>query len=334
MGVNLRDIAPRKEINYSHLKGEVVAVDAFNAIYQFLSSIRQYDGTPLMDSKGNITSHLSGLFYRNIALLSEGIKLIYVFDGEAPDLKKGLREKRKEIKAVARGKFEEAKKKEDYAEMKKYSQQLSMITKDMIETSKELLEAMGIMVVQAPGEGEAQASEMAKHKKVFAVASQDYDCLLFGAPILIQNLTLAKKRKTVTGIVEVKPEVIELQSVLNSLDINRDQLICLGILVGTDYNPKGVKGIGPKKALDFVRKFKSPVTIFEQFPESDFDWKEVFELFKKPNISQIEEFNFPKMNPDKIKEILVRCEFSEDRIQKGIERILEIKEKAKQKTLF
>src|SRR3989344_3763877 len=242
MGLNIRDIVPRKELDTNELRGKIVAVDAFNALYQFLSSIRQYDGTPLMDSKGNITSHLSGLFYRNIALLSEGVKLVYVFDGKAPDLKNSLKEKRKEIKDLAKVRYKEAKEKEDFDDMRKYSKQLSIINSTMIEESKELLEAMGIAVIQAPGEGEAQASELSKEKGIYAVASQDYDCLLFGAPLLIQNLTLARKRKTASGIIEINPEIIELEKVLNHLHIDHDQLICIGILTGTDYNPGGIKG--------------------------------------------------------------------------------------------
>ena len=156
MGLNIKEIVPRKELQFAELRGKVVAVDAFNALYQFLSSIRQFDGALLQDKHGRITSHLSGLFYRNISLLSEGIRLVYVFDGKAPELKFKTREKRTETKKNAREKFEKAKEKEDYEMMKKYSQQMAQIDEQMIEESKELLRAMGVAVVQAPSEGEAQ----------------------------------------------------------------------------------------------------------------------------------------------------------------------------------
>ncbi|PIZ82544.1 flap structure-specific endonuclease, partial [Candidatus Pacearchaeota archaeon CG_4_10_14_0_2_um_filter_05_32_18] len=234
---------------------------------------------------------------------------------------------------LAREKYNGAKDKEDYFAMRKYGQQLGLISKGMIEESKELLEAMGIAVVQSPGEGEAQASELAKDKDIYAVASQDYDCLLFGAPVLIQNLTLARKRKTASGIVEIKPEVIELEKVLNILHINHDQLICIGILTGTDYNPGGIKGIGQKKALEIVQKYKTPVEIFKYY-EGDFNWREVFELFKKPDVKRNLDIEFPKINPDKIRKILTERDFSEERVDKQIDRLLNIKEKNKQKTLF
>ncbi|MDD5012318.1 MAG: flap endonuclease-1 [Candidatus Nanoarchaeia archaeon] len=343
MGLNIREIIPRREIELSDLKGKTICVDAFNTLYQFLSSIRQVDGTPLMDSKKRVTSHLSGIFYRNIALLEHGIKLVYVFDGKPPELKYKTFEKRGGAREIARGRYEEAKGEEDFEKMKRYGSQLIRLNDDMIKESKQLLEAMGIAVIQAPGEGEAQAAYLARTREgIYASASQDYDSLLFGAPKLIRNLTLAKRRKTISGWMEVKPEIIELEKVLNSLEINLDQLICLGILVGTDYNPKGIPGIGQKKALQIVKKYKQPVLIFESLkeqmenlPEEDkFDWKVVFELFHKPNVAH-SIFIFGKVNENKIREILVKeHDFSDDRVQKQLERLREILEKNKQKTLF
>ena len=335
MGLNIREIVPKKELDFRDLKDEIIVVDAFNALYQFLSSIRQYDGTPLKDKAGKVTSHLSGLLYRNISLLSEGIKIVYVFDGEAPDLKKKTGEKRSEIKRVAKEKFISAKEDDDVEGMKKYSSQMVKLDDEIIEESKELLKALGIGVIQAPSEGEAQASIISKEGRAYAVASQDYDCLLFGAPKLIQNLTLARTRKTVSGVVEIKPEVIELENVLKELGITHEQLIYLGILVGTDYNVGGIKGIGQKKALKLVKEFKTPEQIFGSFAEElGFDWKEIFEMFYRPNVKKNAEILFPKINEDKIREILLKHDFSEERVEKQIEKLKMIKGKSAQKTLF
>jgi flap endonuclease-1 len=342
MGLNIREIIPRREIEISDLKGKTICVDAFNTLYQFLSTIRQVDGTPLMDDKKRITSHLSGIFYRNLALLESGIKLVYVFDGKPPEQKYGTHKLRQEGRELAQERYETAKAEEDLAGMKRYGSQLIRLNSEMINESKELLEAMGIAVVQAPGEGEAEAAHLAKMREgIYASASQDYDSLLFAAPKLIRNLTLAKKRKTVSGWMEVKPEIIELEKVLNYLEINLEQLICLGILVGTDYNPKGIPGIGQKKALLVVKKFKQPVLIFdsvkeqiENLPEEDkFDWKEIFELFHRPNVSS-PLFKFEKVDEKKIRKILVEeHDFSDERVQKQLERLREINEKNKQKNL-
>ncbi len=342
MGLNIREIIPRKEIEISDLKGKTLCVDAFNTLYQFLSTIRQVDGTPLMDNNKRITSHLSGIFYRNIALLEEGIKLVYVFDGEAPKLKVKTHKKRQEVREIAKGKYEEAKQKEDLSSMKRYSSQFIRLNDEIIKESKELLKAMGIEVVQAPSEGESEAAYLCQIKKeVYASVSQDYDSLLFGAPNLIRNLTLAKKRKTFSGWKETKPELIDLEKVLNSLEINLDQLICLGILVGTDYNPKGIPRIGQKKALQIVQKFKQPDLIFKEVEEqiknlpeeNQFDWKEIFELFHKPKVIDAE-FKFNKINEEEIKRILINeHNFSETRVEKQLERLKKIKEKSKQKGL-
>lgn len=342
MGLNIKDIIPRKEIEISELKGKLVCVDAYNMLYQFLSTIRQPDGTPLMDNKKRVTSHLSGIFYRNVNLLSEGIKLVYVFDGQAPDLKAKTHRNREKTRDIAESRYDEARQSEDIDSMKRYSSQMIRLDDEMIKESKELLEAMGIDVVQAPGEGEAEAAYLNRfNEDVYATVSQDYDSLLFGAPILIRNLALARKRKTFSGWVETKPELIELQKVLNFLEINLDQLICLGILVGTDYNPKGIPGIGQKRALEIVKRYRQPVLIFKgveeqilSLPEDDrFDWKEVFELFHKPDTINVD-IKLRKVDEEKIKKILVEeHDFSEERVEKQLDKLRELKEQKKQKGL-
>lgn len=338
MGLQIKDIVPKKEIKIEDLKDKVICVDAFNTLYQFLSTIRQADGTPLQDKDGNITSHLSGLFYRNMSMLLSGLKIVYVFDGIPPALKGSTTALRREARMKAKEKYEEARSSEDVDLMKRYSSQLTRLDDDMITESKELLEAMGIAVVQAPGEGEAQAAHMAKIKEVYAAASQDYDSLLFGAPRLIQNLTLARKRKTVSGWVEVKPMLIELKDLLKELEINQDQLVSIGILTGTDYNPGGIKGIGPKKALQLVKELKKPEKIFQSVKEriqdldEPFDWEEIFKLFKNADVKDVD-IKFPKFNEKKIKEILEPHGFSSDRLENQFKKMREYLKSKKQKGL-
>lgn len=338
MGLQIGDLVARKEVAFKDLKGKTIAIDAFNVIYQFLTSVRQPDGTPLMDSNGRVTSHLSGLFYRNIALLSEGLALIYVFDGEYHVLKGKTHELRQAAKDKAMEKYEEAQDEEDIEGMGKYAKGQSRIDDSMIAESKELLEAMGIAVVQAPGEGEMQAAELVKSGQAYAVGSQDYDAIVVGGTRLIQNLTLSRKRKTASGFIYIAPEMIEFESVINQLGITWDQLICLAILVGTDFNPGGVKGIGPKKALALVKQKVYPVTIFQDIVERHgdlgFNWMEIFEIFKKPNVSK-HKVVFPKLNEEKIKQILVeKHEFSAERIENQLVKLREIRAKSMQKSLF
>lgn len=335
MGLQIGDIVPRRAVEFKELKGKTLAVDAFNAIYQFLSSIRQPDGTSLMDSSGRVTSHLSGLFYRNVALLAEGIKLIYVFDGAYNPLKAKTQEMRQEAKAAMREKYEEAKDDEDVDGMGKYGASLSRLDSVMIAESKELLEALGIAVVQAPGEGEMQAAALVQDGQAYAVASQDYDALVIGSR-LIQNVTLSRTRKTRSGTIYISPEIIEYEKVLNELRIDSDQLICLAILVGTDFNPGGVRGIGPKKALSLVQQKKYPVSIFKEMEgRMDFNWQDIFEIFKKPNVARRLEVEFPRIDEAKVKEILVeRHDFSPERVEKQLEKLRELKKQGAQRTLF
>ncbi len=336
MGLQIGDIVSRTSLEFKDLQGKIIAVDAFNALYQFLSSIRQPDGTPLMDSKQRVTSHLSGLFYRNIALMAEGLKLAYVFDGAYHELKGKTHELRDAAKEAMREKYSVARDEEDIEGMGRYSRGFMKLNGEMIHESKELLIAMGICVVQAPGEGEMQAADLVRNGEAYAVASQDYDALVVGGTRLIQNLTLARKRKLNNGdFVFIAPELIEYDRVLNTLDVTGDQLICLAILVGTDFNPGGVKGIGPKKALALVKQFKHPVSIFKEVEgRMDFDWQTIFEIFKKPNVHR-EKLVFPKLNEIEIFRILVdEHEFSRERVEKQLEKLHVIKKEAGQKKLF
>src|SRR3989339_1191529 len=160
MGVDLGDLAVKTEVTLESLSGKVVAIDAFNMLYQFLASIRQEDGTPLMDFSGNITAHLSGLYYRSSRLVQNGIRPIYVFDGKPPVFKKSEQNRRSKVKKEAMEKWQKALEMEKPAEAKKYAQATSRLTSEMVEESKKLLQGMGIPWVQAPSEGEAQASVM------------------------------------------------------------------------------------------------------------------------------------------------------------------------------
>ena len=275
-------------------------------------------------------------------LILQGIKLIYVFDGEPPELKGKTHEIRREAKESAKEKYEIAKQMENVEDMGKYSRSEVHLDEQKIKESKELLEAMGIATIQAPGEGEAQASIMSQDPDIYAVASQDYDCLMFKAPKLIQNLSLSRKRKTATGYVDVHPQLIELKEVLNELEINQEQLICIGIICGTDYNPGGVKGLGPKKSLKIVKEYKTKEKIFEALDrdekfekyELNFDWPIIYEEIENPKTEKNTKIAFPNINEEKIKEILTQYEFSEKRIDSQLEKLEDLKKEKQQTTLF
>ena len=339
MGLQIGELVPRKEIKFDFLRGKVVAIDAYNILYQFLTTIRQVDGTPLMDSKGRITSHLSGLFYRFINLLKEGIKPVFVFDGQVPKLKHAEMSAREARKKEAEEKYEQAKKRKEEADMLKFAKRTTKLNKENVEESKKLVQAMGMPFVQAPSEGEAQAAFMTKEKDAFATISQDFDALLFGSPKLIQNLTLARKRKLALGYTEIRPELIELDKTLNTLKLTQDQLIILGVLIGTDYNPGGYKGIGPKKAIELIHKYKEAKKIFAEAKElakekPEFDPFEIIDVFKKIPVTKDYKIEFTNVNKQEIKKILCKeHDFNEQRVSNALERLEKAKEKQKQQAL-
>ena len=338
MGVDISGIVEFKQIELSRLALKKIGVDAFNTLYQFLSIIRQIDGSPLMDSKGRVTSHLSGIFYRTINMLKAGIKPCFVFDGKAPVFKKKTQELRNEIKEKALAEYEKAIEAGDLKKAFSKASQTSRLTSEMIESSKKLLEHMGLPVIQAPSEGEAQASFMAQKNEFFAVGSQDFDSLLFGAPRLVRNLALSGKRKLPGKqvFVKVEPEIIELNDVLTSLGLTHEQLIILGILTGTDYNPGGVKGIGPKKALKLVLDKKNFDAVFREISwDFDVSPEQIFELFKNPDV--LKDYSAPEWKPmdiEKVKKMLCdEYEFSEERIDSAYKKFLEEKKSGSQMSL-
>ncbi len=333
MGVDLGDLFDRKEIELSDLKGKVIAIDAYNTLYQFLSIIRQRDGTPLIDSRGEITSHLSGFLYRTTNLVEEGIKPVYVFDGVPPQFKNTTIEERKKIRTEAFEKWEEARAMggEDAF---KHAQASSRIGGNMIEDAKLLLGFMGIPVVEAPSEGEAQAAAMVRNNDAYAAGSQDYDALLFGASVVVRNLAVTGKRKLPgkSVYVDVKPEIIELEKGLQVLGISREQLVDIGILVGTDYN-EGIKGIGPKKALKLVKKHSSIEGALSELSMEIKNLKEIRELFLHPDVTTDYELKWSKPDTQAvIKFLCAEHDFSEERVSKAVERLLEASDKG-QKTL-
>ena len=329
MGTNISSILTAQEVSFDVFTNKKLVVDSYNVLYQFLSTIRQQDGSLLKDSKGQVTSHLSGLFFRTTNLMKEKIKLAFVFDGVAPKLKKEERERRYNLKKEAQRKYEDAVKKKDLELMKKYASRTSVLTKEMVNESKELIEALGLPTIMAPSEGEAQASFMVEKGEFFGLVSQDTDGLLFGSPRIIRNLSVSRRRKkTGTQTYEtINPVIIELDQNLDKLNINRDQLIVIAMLCGTDFNVGGVKGIGPKKALLLVKKHKNNFdTLFKEAKWRDFfnfDWKEVYELIKNMPTTIEYKLEWKPIDENKIKEILVkRHDFLEERIDKSLQELL------------
>ncbi|MGE0793632.1 MAG: flap endonuclease-1 [Candidatus Woesearchaeota archaeon] len=340
MGVALGDLISRKEVDISYFKDKIIAIDAMNMLYQFATTIRQADGTPLKNSKGEITSHLTGLFSRISRFISSGLKLVFVFDGEMPELKRLERERREKLKTEAISSFEDAKERGDVLEMKKFASRTTRVTKEMVSEAVELINAFGLPIIMSPAEGEAQASYMVTKGDANFVASQDFDCLIYGAPKIVRNLSISNKRKKINALTykTVLPEILTLKDVLNELEITRNQLIALSMLVGTDFNIGGIKGLGPKKSLKLVKENGED---FEKlFSEVKFDeifgisWKEVFNLIKNMPVTDDYDLKWQKFDRDKIVKLLVdRYEFNLERVETTLEKLEKEMTSSKQTSL-
>jgi len=333
MGVkNLSKIFDEVDVNLRNehsslfdFKNKYLAFDGFIQLFQFLSTIRGSGGENMTDNEGRTTSHLIGILTRNAALLQHGIKPIYVFDGTPSPLKEAERERRRERTNLAQEEHDKAVAAGDMARAKQLASRINKLDKGMIEDAKTLLTCMGIPVIQAPGEGEAQAAALALEGTAYATASQDYDALLFGTPVLVRNITITGRRNLPGGGTKlVKSESINLEQLMNSLDLTREQLIDFGFMLGTDFND-GFKGIGPKSAFRFIKKYGS----FRAAEKSeiklqgyDHHYDEVKEIFMNPNVHKnLGIPNTPPFSKEKILKFLVdERGFNPDRYLPTIEK--------------
>jgi flap endonuclease-1 len=337
LGVNLRVLIPKTKVDFKSLSGKSVAIDAYNTLYQFLAIIRQPDGTPLKDRSGRITSHLSGLLYRTANLVEMGIKVAYVFDGVPPALKEVEIKRRAKVKAEALVKYERALKEGKVEEARSYAQMTSRLKDYMAEDSKRLLTELGVPWIQAPSEGEAQAAYLTRKRATDYCGSQDYDSLLFGATALVRNVTISGRRKIPRKpvYVEVVPEIMKLDHVLKELEITRQQLIDVAILVGTDFNPDGVKGVGPKTALKLIKKHGSVEEAVTELEDAEFsvEPKRIREIFLNPKVTDNYKLEWKEPNVEGVVEFLCReRDFSEDRVRKALTKMVTGIKEAKSKT--
>ena len=334
MGVKITDLVKdvKKVITFENLLSKTIAIDAFNTLYQFLAIIRGVDGTPLKDFEGNVTSHLSGIFYRTLRIIEKDIKPIYVFDGPPNPMKIAEIQRRKIIRQDARKKASEALDLGRIEDAAKFAQGSSKLNSTMIEESKELISAMGIPVIQAAQDGEAQAAYLVQNGDAWAVASQDYDSFLFGAPRIVRNLSHNRQRKVKSTTITIDLEWFSLNQMLEYNHISREQLVDIGILSGVDFFP-GVSGVGTKTAFNLIKKYDNLDNMLEQnivvrkkpiSENIDLDTiKQVRDIFLDPAINK--DFQKPKWkrpDTDKIREILCdRHNFSVERVDNALIRL-------------
>jgi flap endonuclease-1 len=325
MGLDLKPLVTPAVIKFSELANRVVAIDAYNTIYQFLSTIRGPTGELLTNSKGEVTSHLSGLFYRNANFLMDNIKTIYVFDGKANELKRAEIERRSKLKKEATQKYQLAIEEGRMEDARKYSTRTAVLTDEMVEDSKKLLSYLGIPYIQAPSDGESAASYLTRQDIAFAVASQDYDSILFGAKKLVRNMAISGKRKVPSRntYIDIEPEILEHDRVLHETGLTHEQLVDVGILIGTDFNPGGFPGIGPKTAIKLIKengKLEEVKKIKNLLPQVPY--QEIRNIFLNPEVPQVDKIEFGEVDRQQVLDFLcVNKSFSTDRVSSTLDKL-------------
>jgi flap endonuclease-1 len=266
--------------------------------------------------------------------LSLGIKPVWVFDGKPPSLKTAEIERRRQIKRDATVKYEKAIAAGDTEGARKYAQQTTSMKDGMVEESKQLLGHFGIPYIDAPSEGEATAAHLTNTGQAYASASQDFDSILLGAKRLIRNFTNSGRRKIPNRntYIEIEPEIIESKKTLESLQVTKEQLVDIGILIGTDFNPEGFERVGPKTALKMIKqhsRLEDIPQIQEQLHQIDYD--QIRKIFLEPDVAKVDEIIFEKVNYEGITNYLVKeRSFSGDRIQSSLNRLKKAIEKKSQ----
>lgn len=323
MGSKLGDLVkPVREITtLEALQGRMLSVDANNVLYQFLSIIRERDGTPLQFNN-IVTSHLIGVFYRTTRLITDfGMRLVFVFDGKPIELKRAELKRRSKAKVKAEKAWKAALEAGDLQTAFSKAVVTSRLTSDLIADAKHLLSLLGISVIDAPRDAEAQTAFMVRtDKRFWAANSQDYDSLLYGAPRQARYLSISGKYRNIN--LPSQPEIIELQKLLAHYGITRNQLIDLGILLGTDFNEK-VPGVGPKTGLRLVRDYGSleamPEKIRSQIPEH---YEQIRDLFLHPEVISDYHIDFGPLHEEELMAFLCQERgFSRDRVNQVMVRM-------------
>jgi flap endonuclease-1 len=315
VGLPLRDIVEAQELPWESLAGRTLAVDGYNAVYQFLASLRQRDGQLFTDDQGRVTSHLMGVFYRTTSLLGEGVLPVWVFDGKPPERKAGTIRQRIALKERAEEQYREALAAGDLETARRKAAQTSHLTRPMVEELGQLLSALGVPSVSAPGEGEAQAAVMAAQGRVWGSASEDYDSLLFGAPRLVRGLAARSRGGTSPGA-----QIIDRSDLLSRLGIDGDELILIGLLVGTDFND-GARGYGPKKALKLVQEHLGFAPTLQKAGVDPAEGEEVAEIFRHPASADVAVPPFGPVDEEAVRRLLVDTHgFSESRVRAAVAR--------------
>ncbi|KTG08333.1 flap structure-specific endonuclease [Haloprofundus marisrubri] len=308
----LRQLAALSEVSFDDLDGRVVAVDAHNWLYRYLTTTVKWtrDGV-YTTSEGEEVANLVGIVQGLPKFFEHDLVPVFVFDGGVTELKDDEVAERREQREKAEEMLADAQERGDHIEAARLEARTQRLTSVIQETSRELLDLLDVPYVEAPAEGEAQAAYMARRGDADYVGSEDYDTLLFGAPLTLRQLTSSGN-----------PELMSLDETLDEHDLTYEQLVDVGILCGTDFNP-GVDGIGPKTALKLVREHGDLFGVLEARGEHVEFADRIRELFLDPPVTDEYEFD-TDVDPDisaARSYVIEEWEVDADEVERGFERI-------------
>lgn len=330
----------------AYYRGKRVAFDASMHIYQFMTSIRTDRGETLTDASGNPTSHLQGMISRVSKLLEAGIYPVFVFDGPPPDAKMALLTKRRDTRMANQARAEEALLAHDINNAAMLQRRSYSLSDREVEDCKKLLRILGIPVIDAPSEAEAQCAVMCRDGLVHGVSSEDMDTLAFGAPLLIRNMFNTTSIAGAQQTSKYSVTEIDLHTVIQKLNLdNMDQFVDLCILCGCDYCGT-IPGIGPVRALQRIRDCGNIDGVLASMSTGsssatheklrEFKYQEARRLFKTPNVTASSNINLTWDEPkfEELRAFLVDEKlFNAARVDRFIERVMKGIESRKQLTI-
>jgi flap endonuclease-1 len=311
---DLRELAAIEPTTFEEIAGSVVAVDAHNWFYRYLTTTVKWTSESVYTtSTGAEVANLIGVVQGLPKFFAHGITPVFVFDGGVTDLKSKEVERRRAERERAAERAAEAREAGDAIEAARLEARTQRLTDTIHETSRELLSLLDVPVVEAPAEGEAQAAHMARAGTVEYAGTEDYDALLFGAPRTLRGLTS-----------KGDPECMSLRGTLDEHGLTWEQLVDVGILCGTDFN-EGVPGIGPKTAVELVREHGDLWGALEAREAYVEGADLVRELFLNPDATDVDGFD-AELDPDVAAArtyVVEEWEIPASEVARGFERIEE-----------
>ncbi|WP_266076373.1 flap endonuclease-1 [Haladaptatus caseinilyticus] len=282
----LRQLAALEDIGFDEVEGSLVAVDAHNWLYRYLTTTVKWTRDEVYTTEdGTEVANLVGIVQGLPKFFEHDLTPVFVFDGSVTDLKSDEIESRREQREKLEDQLKDAKEAGDAIEVARLEAHTQRLTPVIQETTRELLDLLDVPIIEAPAEGEAQAAHMARTGAVDYAGTEDYDALLLGAPFTLRKLTS-----------KGNPELMDFDATLEEHDITWEQLVDIAILCGTDFN-EGISGVGPKTALKGVKEHGDLWGVLEERGKYIEYADRIREMFLNPKVTDEYEFD-AEMNPD------------------------------------